>query len=66
MTNGTDEYDGFVLSVTDTRLELGWRGESHAHYARRVYIESGRETSLVAYDPERELYVFDVYSWSSA
>jgi hypothetical protein len=40
--------------------EHTYASESAAHDARRQYIDAGRAVSLVAYDPARDAYVFDV------
>ena len=41
--------------------EYGYHSSAEAHRERRKWIQRGRTVSLVAYDPERDLYVFDVY-----
>lgn len=33
--------------------------ETDAHSARRQLIQKGRQVSLIAFDPSRNVYVFD-------
>lgn len=42
-------------------MEKGYVQEAYARRSRREMIEDGYEVSLLAYDSERGLYVFDVY-----
>lgn len=46
-----------------TRLEYSYpgtpEGEQAAHAQRRKMIAGGATVSLIAYDPERDLYTFD-------
>lgn len=39
-----------------------FRSETYAHRIRRQYILDGHQVSLVAFDPSRNRYVFDVLS----
>ena len=41
--------------------EYGYRNAEEAHRAQKSWESKGRTVSFVAYDPERDLYVFDVY-----
>lgn len=40
--------------------EQTFTSETQARVARRTHINKGRSVSLIAYDPSRELYVFDI------
>lgn len=42
-------------------MEKTYVSEAYARSVRREMIEDGYEVSLLAYDSERGLYVFDVY-----
>ena len=44
-----------------TIVEKTYRHEEEARDARRTLINSGQEVSLIAYDPARDLYAFDLY-----
>ena len=43
-----------------TTQEHTHRNEADARDARRAFINSGRSVSLLAYDSNRDVYVFDV------
>lgn len=43
-------------------MEHTYVSEAYAHSIRREMIEQGTNVSLVAYDGERGLYVFNSYS----
>lgn len=40
--------------------EYTFTSERQAHDARRKYINAGRPVSLIAFDPSRNVYTFDV------
>lgn len=40
--------------------EITWKNEEFAHRHRRELIDSGHSVSLIAFDPSRNLYVFDL------
>ncbi len=42
--------------------EYTYVNESDARADRRAWIESGKSVSLIAYDPSRDRYTFDVYN----
>jgi hypothetical protein len=44
-----------------TVTEFTHSTEQAAHAVRRSLIDQGRKVSLVAFDPSRNLYVFDLY-----
>lgn len=44
-----------------TTTEVTAHTEERARRLRRVCIQEDQEVSLIAYDPERDLYTFDVY-----
>ncbi len=46
------------MSVLKWR-ERGFKAEHKAQAERRTLIESYHTVSLIAYDPQRDLYVFD-------
>lgn len=51
------------MNTSKRTVEVTYSDEEWAKEARRDYIDRlHREVSLIAYDPERELYVFDVYA----
>jgi hypothetical protein len=41
-------------------MEKTFKNETAAHTARRSLIGKGVAVSLIAYDPSRDLFVFDV------
>lgn len=41
--------------------EFTYPSEDRARMVRREAIIAGRQVSLIAYDPTRNAYVFDVY-----
>lgn len=43
-------------------MEKTFRTEDDARTVRRTLIDQGRQVSLIALDPARDMYVFDVYS----
>lgn len=45
--------------------EQTYRRETDAHEARRELIARGVPVSLIAYDPTRALYVYDIESGDS-
>jgi len=45
-----------------TTTEFKHSTEQAAHAVRRSLINKGKRVSLVAFDPSRNLYVFDVYA----
>ena len=47
-----------------TKEEQTYTDESKAHRVRRGYINLGYNVSLIAYDPSRDAYVFDVWHTS--
>lgn len=40
--------------------EYTFRNEAEAHRVRREYINVGYSVSLIGYDPNRGVYVFDI------
>lgn len=47
-------------TATTSSKEFGYADEEAAHLARRVFIEGGSQVTLIAFDPSRNLYTFDV------
>ena len=43
-----------------TNKEMTFKHEQAAHEYRRALIATGARVSLIAYDPERDLHVFDI------
>lgn len=46
--------------TTSRTVELAYYSEEEAHRVRRYHIANSRPVSLIAFDPARNLYVFDV------
>lgn len=44
-----------------TNIEHTYKAESAAHAVRREYVERGVAVTLVAFDPSRNVYVFDTF-----
>ncbi len=59
--DGSQTYGPYVASPSPSS-EKTFQNEAEAHRVRRQYINSGRMVSLIAYDPSRNVYVFDLYS----
>lgn len=49
-----------VKALNDTTTEYAFSREIDAHNKRREFIAKGYTVSLIAYDPDRNKYVFDV------
>lgn len=45
-----------------TNTEMTFTSEDTARTARREHIDAGHRVSLLALDPARNLYVFDLYA----
>lgn len=41
-------------------MEMTHRNEAGAHALRRQFVNNGGIVSLIAFDPDRNLYVFDI------
>jgi hypothetical protein len=52
--------NGWTRRIGVHTNEYGYATDDEANSKRRYFIDAGRSVSLIAYDVERNLYVFDV------